>query len=360
MSLNTLFYRFLFCLSLILASIFAAIWFSTFHPADSQQERIYCPQNAPTLSAGQSIKVYNQNVQFMAGKNYVFFYDLPNSTGPDERPSASDINATLNGLAGLIKQQDPDIILLQEVDDGAKRTDHADQLAQLLALLPAEYTCHASSIYWQAAYLPHPRIMGAVGTKLSIISKYQISSATRIQLSLIPQDPITQLFNLKRALLDVRLPIKGATELAVLNTHLSAFAKGTGTLDKQITKINQRLTSLNQAKKPWLLGGDFNLLPPNSYPLLATGQQAYYEASSAITTLYQQHLAIPTLEATQSKERHRWFTYFPNNTHIKQPDRTLDYFFYSSQLTAHNAFVEQQKSLTLSDHMPLIASFTLP
>ena len=360
MSLNTIFYRLLFCLSFILVSIVVAIWFSTFHPADSQQEHIYCPQNAPTLSAGQRIKVYNQNVQFMAGKNYVFFYDLPNSMGPDERPSSNDIETTLNGLASLIKQQNPDIILLQEVDDGAKRTGYADQLAQLLALLPAEYACHASSFYWKASYLPHPRIMGAVGTKLSIISKYQISSATRIQLSLIPQDPISQLFNFKRALFDVRLPVKDSTELAVLNTHLSAFSKGTDTLNKQVTQINQRLTSLNQAKKPWLLAGDFNLLPPNSYATLATEQQHYYETSSAITTLYQQHLAIPKLEATQSNERHRWFTYFPNATHINQPDRTIDYLFHSSQLTMHDAFVEQQHSLTLSDHMPLIASFTLP
>lgn len=360
MVITTVFYRLLFSLSLLLAGVFAMVWFSTFHPAAIQQETINCTENAPTLSAGQTIKLYNQNVQFMAGKNYVFFYDLPNSAGPDERPSNNDVTKTLHGLATLITQQNPDIILLQEVDDGAQRTDYADQLAQLLALLPSDYACHTSSFYWKASYVPHPRIMGAVGTKLSIISKYKITSATRFQLSLIPQDPINQLFNLKRALQEIRLPVEGNNELVILNTHLSAFSKGTGTLERQIKQIDERLISLNDSKTPWIIAGDFNLLPPNIYSQLTEKQRHYHEKNSAIETLYQHHLAIPNFDNTQSDQRQSWFTYFPNGAHINLPDRTIDYYFYSSQLSAHSAFVEQNKSLTLSDHMPIIASFTLP
>ena len=360
MTIRAVFYRLLFSLSFLLAIVFAVVWFSTFHPAAIQQEPIHCDPNTPTLSAGQSIKLYNQNVQFMAGKNYVFFYDLPNSAGPDERPLSADITETLQRLATLIKQQDPDIILLQEVDDGAKRTDNTDQLAQLLSLLPNDYACHASSFYWKADYLPHPRIMGAVGTKLSIISKYKISSATRFQLSLIPQDPINQLFNFKRALLDVRLPVNGANDLAILNTHLSAFSKGTNTLDLQIKQIDTHLQALTDAKTPWLMGGDFNLLPPNTYSLLAKEQRGNHEKTSAISSFYQHYAAIPTLKETQSDRRQQWFTYFPNDSRVTRPDRTIDYYFYSPTLSANNAFVEQDKSLNISDHMPIIATFSLP
>ncbi|PHS73205.1 MAG: endonuclease [Cycloclasticus sp.] len=360
MTIRKLFYIVLVTLSLLLISLFVVVWFSTFHPPAIQQEEPVCITNAPILSAGQTVKLYNQNVQFMAGKNYVFFYDIANSSGPDERPSTADIKQTLHGIVQLIKQQNPDIILLQEVDDGAKRTDYADQLADLLRLLPKDYVCHASSMYWQASYLPHPRIMGAVGTKLSVISKYKISTATRTQLSLIPQDPISQLYNFKRALLDVRLPIKGAGEMAILNTHLSAFSKGTNTLSKQVEQIDAQLQTLNNSKIPWVIGGDFNLLPPSSYSLLAEQQRRYYEATSAIEKLYQQHAAIPPLRATQSEQRDQWFTYFPNDPRVKQPDRTIDYYFYSPQLTLKNAFVESKQSIALSDHMPIIAEFTLP
>ncbi|MEO1889443.1 MAG: endonuclease/exonuclease/phosphatase family protein [Cycloclasticus sp.] len=360
MSIRVIFYRILLSLSALLVAVFAAVWYSTFHPKPVQQEQVYCPADTPTLASGQPLKIYNQNVQFMAGKNYVFFYDVANSSGPDERPSTADIQQTLRGIAQLITQQNPDIILLQEVDDGAKRTDYADQLAQLLTLLPKDYVCHASSMYWQASYLPHPRIMGAVGTKLSVISKYKISTATRTQLSLIPQDPISQLYNFKRALLDVRLPIKGAGEMAILNTHLSAFSKGTNTLSKQVEQIDAQLQTLNNSKIPWVIGGDFNLLPPSSHSLLAEQQRRYYEATSAIEKLYQQHAAIPPLRATESEQREQWFTYFPNDPRVKQPDRTIDYYFYSPQLTLKSAFVESKQSLTLSDHMPIIAEFTLP
>ncbi|ORU92425.1 MAG: endonuclease [Cycloclasticus sp. symbiont of Bathymodiolus heckerae] len=360
MTIRKVFYWILSSLSLLLTGVFSAVWFSTFHPEPIQQEGVHCTADAPTLNPGQSIKLYNQNVQFMAGKNYVFFYDVADSKGPDERPSTADISKTLHVLAEHIKQQDPDIILLQEVDDGAKRTDHADQLAQLLALLPNNYACHASSLYWKADYVPHPKIMGAVGTKLSVISKYKITAATRLQLSLIPQDPINQLFNFKRALLDVRLPVKGSNDLAILNTHLSAFSKGTNTLQKQITQIDTHLTSLSVNSIPWVIGGDFNLLPPNTYELLPNEQRYSHESTSAIHTLYQHHLAIPNLQATKGEQRQQWFTYFPNDPRVNQPDRTIDYIFYSPQLKSTEAFVEQDKSLTLSDHMPIIATFTLP
>jgi endonuclease/exonuclease/phosphatase family metal-dependent hydrolase len=360
MTIRTILYRLLFSLSLLLVGVLATVWFITFHPDPVQQEPVYCSAQPPTLPPGKTLKVYNQNVQFMAGKNYVFFYDLANNSGPDERPSATDITNTLHAIAKQIKQQNPDVILLQEVDDGAKRTGYADQLAQLLALLPSDYACHASSMYWQASYVPHPRIMGAVGTKLSVISKYKITAATRIQLSLIPQDPINQLFNFKRALLDVRLAVNGGDELAVLNTHLSAFSKGTYALQKQINQIDRHLKTLNGSKTPWIIGGDFNLLPPNAYASLAKEQRTNYETASAITTLYKNHSAIPSLLETQSKQPQQWFSYFPNDPRVTKPDRTIDYYFYSPQLTRVNAFVEQNKSLTVSDHMPIIASFMLP
>jgi len=360
MVIKNVFYTRLLTILLSLALLFYGVWLSTFHPSALQTETVHCPANTPSLQAGQSIKLYNQNVQFMAGKNYVFFYDLPNNSGPDERPSASDIKQTLQSLASLIRQQDPDIILLQEVDDGAKRTDYNDQLAQLLSLLPSDYACHASSIYWQAKYLPHPRIMGAVGMKLSIISKYKINSATRHQLALIPQDPVSQLFNFKRAMLDVRLPVNGAAELAVLTTHLSAFAKGSNTLPQQIKQIDQHLQSLKQAETPWVIGGDFNLLPPDTYYLLAESQREPHEEKSAITTLYRNYPAIPNYKQTQSSTRANWFSYNPNDPRVNTADRTIDYYFYSPKLSLQHAFIENKKFTALSDHLPMIATFLIP
>lgn len=343
----------------LLVLIGLTVWLITFHPSSVQQEEVHCRTNAPSLGSGQDLFVYSQNVQFMAGKNYVFFYEQNNS-GPDERPSTGDINNTLDKLAQVIRTQNPDVILLQEVDDGAKRTDNKDQLAQLLQRLPSEYACHSSSFYWQADYVPHPRVQGSVGMKLSIISKYKISHATRYQLAQIPADPISEAFGFNRALFEVRLPSRNGTEVAILNTHLSAFSVGTDTLQKQVRQISQYLASLDNNNTTWILGGDFNLLPPNVYASLSEQQRAPFNATTEMSPLYQQYSLIPSLKNTLSESKARWYTYFPNGKQFSAPDRTIDYLLYSKNIQLNHARVLQEGVLSLSDHMPLTAHFSLP
>jgi len=199
--------------AVVLVLLVALMWLATFHPAALQPAPVTCAQAAPVLQPGQSLTIMTWNVQFMAGKNYVFFSDLPDGNAPDERPSRADIEKTLREVARVIRSENPDIVLLQEVDDGAARTDYENQLARLTALLPPEYACQTEAFYWKAAYVPHPRIHGAVGMKLAILSRYQISNAQRHQLTLIPADPLTQQFNLKRAILEAHLPVAGAAIL---------------------------------------------------------------------------------------------------------------------------------------------------
>ena len=69
------------------------VWSITFHPRDGQSETIFCDANAPTLKAGQTVKVLSWNVQFMASKGYLFFFEMPDDAGPDRffgPPSAAN------------------------------------------------------------------------------------------------------------------------------------------------------------------------------------------------------------------------------------------------------------------------------
>src|SRR5260221_14178555 len=86
---------------------FAFVWFGTYHPADIEAMAVSCPPSAPTLQTGQSLKVLTWNVQTMSGKNYVFWNDLPNGNGPDERPSPKDITLTLTEVARILKAENP-------------------------------------------------------------------------------------------------------------------------------------------------------------------------------------------------------------------------------------------------------------
>ncbi|KPZ18916.1 Endonuclease/exonuclease/phosphatase [Pseudomonas amygdali pv. ulmi] len=84
---------------------------------------------APKLVPGQALKVMTWNIQYLAGKRYVFWYDMADGSGPDERPTHEDLAYNLDEVARVIRDEQPDIVLLQGVDDGAKNSDYEDQLA---------------------------------------------------------------------------------------------------------------------------------------------------------------------------------------------------------------------------------------
>ena len=347
-------------LGFMLILLLSLVWLTTFHPAGVQAETVSCADQAPQLKPGQTIKVLTYNVQYMAGKNYIFFYDLPGNNGPDERPAPEDISKTLAEAARVIQAEDPDIILLQEVDDGAARTDYEDQLARLLRLLSPEYTCHTSAFYWRAAFVPHPRIRGAVGQKLSIISKYRLKDSTRYQLPLADANPLSQLFNYKRAILETRLPVEGSQDLVVLTTHLEVSSQGAAVKQQELIAIQERLTSLNQAGYLWLLGGDFNLLPPGQISRLPAAHQPGFRPQTELAVLLDRYQVIPNLAHLQGDDAAKWFTMFPNDPLITGPDRTVDYIFFAGNLRVGHSYVRQHDTLAISDHLPLVAEFSLP
>ena len=328
----------------------------SFNPSQTQTETVvYLKENIPILQKGQQLKVLTYNVQFMAGKNYVFFYDLPDWDGPDKRPSTADINHTITEVARIIKAEDPDVILLQEVDDGATKTDYKDQLACLLKLLPACYCCHTSTFYWQAPFVPHPGIMGAVGQKLSIISKYKINQATRYQLPNVFTDPLVQVFRPKRAMLEATLAVSDGSEFIILTTHPEVASYGAEIKEAEICMIKHHLEKLNQANKPWLIGGDFNLLLPTQLETLPENLAFEFRPQTELMPLLKHFQAIPDIAQTIKEEMPKWYTMFPNNPQIKAPDRTTDYIFFSNHLQLIKGYVRQHDTLAISDHLPLIA-----
>lgn len=343
--------------------LFAALWLTTYHPDDVQAEPVTCIPNAPKLKKGQTLKILSWNVQYMAGKGYVFFYDLPRDAGPDERPSPQAITQTFGEVRRIILEERPDILLLQELDDGAARTDDQDQLARLIELLGKDLTfaCHTSAWYWKASFVPHPRIMGSVGMKLATLSKFHISEATRYQLPLMPGSFLHQQLGLKRALQEVTLPIEGATEpLAIMNTHFDAFAQGTDTMQKQVATVLKRLTELDAMNRPWILGGDFNLLPSElAYQQLPASEQASYRQQTELKPLLERYPSVPPISKMNGPQAADWFTYFSNDPAISQPDRTIDYVFVSKGTQISNQTVRRHDTLKISDHLPVILSVKL-
>jgi len=334
-------------------------WAVSFEPKPVSVVPVISDAEAPKLKVGQSLKVLSWNIQFLAGKGHVFFFDLPGNKGPDEMPSQADIERTLPEVVRIIKDENPDVILLQEVDEGARRTYHQDQLQRILALLPKEYSQNTSAYYWKMPFVPHPRILGSVGMKLSIISRYKINSALRYSLPQAPYPPVARWFQFRRAMLEARLAVEDGSELVVMDAHLDAFIK-TSELKKQETAfLAKRFAALDSLHTPWIFGADMNMLPPGFYARTPKAEQYWFRPDADAGPLYASFNALPTLAGLTGPDSLRNRTHFPNRPDATGLDKTIDFMFYANSIAVDSFTVRQDDCLKISDHMPIIARFRL-
>jgi endonuclease/exonuclease/phosphatase family metal-dependent hydrolase len=364
-------------LLLIFSTAIGVLWARSYGPQPLEAAKVSCASAAPSWDAAVPLKVMSYNVQYMASKNYVFFYDI--DTDNSERvaavakanktiasqPSRDDVLWTLDEVAALIEKESPDVVMLQEInglDDS--RTHYIDQAVELKKRLPgALYPCQSDSPYWKAEFIFHPEILGPVDMRLLTLSKYRITKSIRHQLPRPARNFLVTPFHFQRALLETHIATRTGEPVALINTHFEAWAAGTGLMEKQVARTRALLHSLDAAGTPWVLGGDLNLLPPDGNRqrarILAAGTGDYDE-DSQIAPLYDSYRAIPSLQHLTGSDPAPWYTHFPNDPTATGPDRTIDYLFFSDQWTLASDYVIQQEALEISDHLPVVGVFRLP
>jgi endonuclease/exonuclease/phosphatase family metal-dependent hydrolase len=344
----------LFVIGLIAVMIYSLTW----RPETKEVAPISCSASAPTLVAGQALKVMTWNVQYLAGKRYVFWNDL--AAGDDEKPTPEDMAFSLDEVARVIRDEQPDVVLLQELDDGAKATDYQHQLKLLHERLADLYPCNTSAYDWKADFVPNPHIFGSVGRQLATLSRFQIEHAERLQLPVTAGNPISRQFNPRDALLVAYLPLSDGGQLALLNTHLDRTAEHDDSLQSQVSAVAKVLDKFEGRGTPWLIGGDFNLLPLGQYRRLPDEHRTPYSADSELHLLWDKYPMIPSNNEAAGQDREQWLTHYPNDPGLAGPDRTVDYLFYSPRIKRVEARVRQDDTLRISDHLPVIARFLLP
>ena len=301
-----------------------------------------------TLPSKKDITLISWNIQFSGSRKHHFFYD----GGEAVSVPAEDVSETLEAIKILLGNEGADITLLQEIDRFSDRTQQIDQLEALRGY--RDNVSWMVTPYHKAAYVPHPshEPMGRVNLNLGIISKYKLTEGKRHQLALLNEPRWRQYFNLKRALLESSIPLdryNGVIKIAV--THLSAFSHGDGTLDKQVAQIKQWMES-QPPNQPWILAGDFNLLPPNDYtPRIGDDAKLYADETNPLEELIPQfNTAFDEILSSRN------YTYLPFGS--KEPDRKIDYIFYGGPIEIKSAIVLRYAS-DISDHLPLKITFRI-
>lgn len=307
--------------------------------------------SAPPLPAG-SHRWLVWNVQYAAGRGYRFFYD----DGPDVAVARSDVYANLRGMDALIREAAPDFALLQEVDRRSRRTGEIDEHRALTAA--GGWPCHVTAPYHRVRYVPVPlpTPLGGVDFHLSVLSRWQLEDARRTGLPLLREGWVRRQFNLRRAILEVDVPIAGGGRLRVLNTHLSAFARGDGSLEAQVDTLADRMRAADATCDAWILAGDLNALPPgDDAARLGPDARDYPEATSPLVRLYDQFAsAVPA--AAHTDDPAPWRTYLPPGA--DEPDRAIDHVFYGGALRVDAARV-LRGGARWSDHLPIVVDARL-
>ena len=346
---------------LLVAAVLASLIYSvTWRPDAKEVLALSCPATAPVLVPGQALKVMTWNVQYLAGKRYVFWYNLVDGSGPDLRPTREDMAFSLDEVSRVIRDEQPDLVLLQELDENAKASDYQDQLALLQERLVDLYPCSTQAFTWKADLVPDWHILGSVGRKLVTLSRYQIEHAERLQLPVAEANIISRQFQPKPALLVNYLPLNDGGQIIAINTQFDAPSLDNSNLLHQMQATGVLLDKFESQGTPWLIGGDFNLLPIGQFLRLPAELRAGYSPDSELHLLWEKYPMVPSNPEATGIDRELWLTHFPNDPRVQAPDRTLDYLFYSPKLQRIEAYVRQEDTLSISDHLPVIGRFLLP
>lgn len=345
--------KLLLALLLLLVAVLGGVagyFIATEHqPAPIEPVEVACEGRAEGLVVGEPFTVLSWNLQYGASRRHRFFYD----GGEAVHVPPEDVAWTVAAIQRVLREVEPDLALLQEVDRDSTRTGRKDQLPAFVEAVSA--TCTAATPYHLSPFVPTPphQFLGRVDMELANLAKGPMLHASRIALPLLAEARYRRVFNLKRALLVSEVPIQGWDHpLAIANTHLSAFSFGDGTMAQQVEVLRQWISD-RPPGQPWILAGDFNLLPPGfDKEQLQVERDLYADQDNPISAL------LPTqLEALGDQLDPANRTYLPFGATV--PDRKIDYIFYGGPLRVEASDVLSQHN-DISDHLPIVIRMVVP
>lgn len=186
------------------------------------------------------------------GKKEDFFMDGGTKVRPD---SKDQVEENMAGIAGMLKGNEADAYLLQEVDLNSKRSYSTNQMKYYEKALGMG---GMFAYNFKVAYAPYPwPTIGHVESGLTTLTNSKVNKAERIALPESFSWPL-KTCNLKRCLLKTRLPIQGSeAELVLINLHLEAYDSGEG--KEAQSKMLLKVLEEEYKKGNYVIaGGDFN------------------------------------------------------------------------------------------------------
>ena len=321
-----------------------------YKPQDVEDVTVENPQTANAkLGETMSILTYNTGYGALSSDQDCYF-DGGQTVVPE---SEEIVKKNTAGMAAVLKEEDANINFLQEVDRDAKRSYYTDQLSIYQDTLKDQASMFATN--FKVFYVPFNKGMGKVDAGIATFTDYNVTSAKRYQLPISFSWPISMV-NLKRCLLETRIPIDGTNKYLVLvNLHLEAYDSGEGKI-AQTKQLMDLLSKEYQAGNYVIAGGDFNqTFEPvkDVYPLT---QDTISNNKWQPGTIMNSDLADGFSFAVAGNEA----TCRLDDTALKD---TTQRYIIDGFIVSNNITVEQvtnlDKGFTYTDHNPVKMQFKL-
>ncbi len=199
------------------------------------------------------LRVMAWNIKYGAAR-LPFWFDC---WGDRVQMTRAEVEANLAGAVALIREADPDVLMVEEIELNSRRSAYVDMVRHLLANTDLNYAAYFRT--WDSRYIPSEGL-GRMDLGNAIFSKYPIVAADSIaQADRTDQDLVTATFYIHRSI--------GRAVIEVGDQPVTAFVVHTEAYDEDGTKqaqIEQIHEVVQATEGPWLLGGDFNELPPTA------------------------------------------------------------------------------------------------
>ena len=207
------------------------------------------------VTTGKTYRAVSYNIGFGAySDDYTFFMD----GGTESRArSAAAVYENVGGAVGEIQAQDPDFVLLQEVDVDGTRSHHIDEATFVRDGLGDTYYSTFAQNY-DSPYLFWPLLEphGANRSGQLTLSRYPITSALRRSLPI--EESLMKLVDLDRCYSVQRIGVDNGKELVLYNFHLSAYTSDGTIAEEQLKLLFSDMLSEYQKENYAVAGGDFN------------------------------------------------------------------------------------------------------
>ena len=337
---------------LLVVGGYLAYVFLSYHRLPDTDESF--PLAGDKARTGEPYDIITWNLGFGAySADYSFFMD--GGTESRARSGAEAFDNIAHAI-GVLQGEDPQFMLLQELDIDATRSYHQDEAQQVAAAMPEYQACLAQN--YDSPYLFYP-ITRPHGASKSGILTLSMPAVTRFQRKGLPiETGFMKFLDLDRCYSICRVPVENGRELVIYNLHLSAYTSDGTIATEQLEILTADMLSEYQAGNYTIAGGDFNK------DLLGNSGEVFGVSSEAFT--WAQPLkegAIPEgLRLVDSLDEENPVPSCRNADSAYEPGKsfvlTVDGFIVSDNVTVSDCHVIDE-AFASSDHNPVKMTFIL-